>query len=156
MRRLGTNPNGLFFQSNDEPLGRIDCAFTMGGKAVADDTQCNAVKGYDGPSGVGAPIGLGLFKAMNPKAKVHHAAVLNAKAKEKFTGNAHDPFPGGKIATYKWVWGDGSKNSHGASPLHAYAKKGHYTLKLTETDNYGRVSTVSVTVVVRKAKHHKK
>jgi subtilase family serine protease len=43
--------------------GRVDCRFTNSGKdkAIRHHTQCVAAKGYDGPSGMGAPSSLTVF-----------------------------------------------------------------------------------------------
>jgi PKD domain/Subtilase family len=153
---LGENPNGLGNVQTGQALRLLDCAFTHAGKPVKDDTQCNAAKGYDGPSGVGTPIGLTMFKPMSPTVRIHRPASLHAKAAEKFAGGGTDPFPGGKISSYVWVWGDGTHKSHGPSPSHSYAKPGRYVMSLTETDNYGRVATRTVTVIVHNAKPVKK
>jgi hypothetical protein len=46
--------------------GRVDCRFTNSGrdKAIKHHTQCVAAKGYDGPSGMGAPSSLTVFKPL--------------------------------------------------------------------------------------------
>jgi hypothetical protein len=46
--------------------GRVDCRFTNSGKdkVIKQHTQCVAAKGYDGPSGIGAPSGLTVFTPM--------------------------------------------------------------------------------------------
>jgi hypothetical protein len=48
--------------------GRVDCRFTdsPGNVVVPEHSQCLAGKGYDGPSGIGAPIGLTVFTAASP------------------------------------------------------------------------------------------
>lgn len=50
------NPNGI-------GLGVLDCGYPYNGGAgtLANRRQCNAGSGYDGPSGVGTPNGLGVF-----------------------------------------------------------------------------------------------
>jgi len=61
--------------AGDRPIGRIlanviysqltDCDFGPTGNAVLPNNgQCNAGKGYDGPTGVGVPKGLNLFKPL--------------------------------------------------------------------------------------------
>ncbi len=50
----GVNPN-------TEGHGTLDCAWGAAGGAVAGDLACDAGTGYDGPSGVGTPNGLGAF-----------------------------------------------------------------------------------------------
>ena len=48
--------------------GRIDCRFTDNArnKVVPHHSQCLARKGYDGPSGIGAPSGLQVFTPIAP------------------------------------------------------------------------------------------
>jgi PKD repeat protein len=117
----------------------VDCEYT---------TACNAAPGYDGPSGVGTPTGLGLFKPLAPTAAISAPSSLSANALAAFSGTAStDPYPGGSIAKYVWSWGDGSESS-GAAPGHAYSAPGEYTVTLTVTDNYG-LSSAPVTARVK-------
>ncbi len=51
----GANPN-------TEGYGTLDCAWTATGAPSAGDLACDAGTGYDGPSGVGTPNGLGGFE----------------------------------------------------------------------------------------------
>jgi hypothetical protein len=64
------NPNAVF--------GRVDCKGT---------TACNAAPGYDGPSGVGAPNGLGAFRSTAKQAQEEQEAASvrqhEAEAKKK-------------------------------------------------------------------------
>jgi hypothetical protein len=48
--------------------GRVDCRFTNSSKdkAIKHHTQCVAAKGYDGPSGIGAPSSLTVFTPLAP------------------------------------------------------------------------------------------
>lgn len=55
--------------------------------------------------------------------------------------------PDGTIASYSWTFGDGGAAT-GASPSHAYAVAGVYTVVLTVTDNCGRTATDSLTATV--------
>ena len=49
--------------------------------------------------------------------------------------------PDGNIASYAWVYGDGTTGS-GPSPTHIYAENGTYRVKLTVTDNRGATDVV--------------
>jgi hypothetical protein len=143
------NPNALFLRHGRVAVGTVDCGFkrhTPKPAKVAADRQCNAANGYDGPTGVGTPNGLSLFTAMSPHATITHRA-LRAKHPSSFTGSGRDPFPGGKLVTFHWDWGDGSASA-GATPTHRYAQAGHFTVKLTVTDNYGRAGSATSTVTV--------
>jgi len=57
---------GFFGQSPNVFYGQlVDCDFGSTGSAVlANNGECNAGKGYDGPTGVGVPKGLNLFKPL--------------------------------------------------------------------------------------------
>jgi PKD repeat protein len=126
---------------------RVDCEYT---------TACDAAPGFDGPSGVGAPNGLGLFKPLLPTAAITLPAATKAGVAATFNAAASsDPYPGGSISSYSWSWGDGTPTSGGATPTHTYLAPGEYTVALTVTDNYGLTSTSilkSVTVAARTAK----
>ncbi len=129
-------------QCEPEPgLGKVDCQGT---------TACNAAPGFDGPSGVGTPNGLGLFKPPLPTAVITPPASLTEGTPASFSGEGlSDPYPGGSIAEYSWNWGDESETSSGATPTHTYGEAGTYAVTLTVTDNYGLTSastTVSISV----------
>ncbi len=60
--------------------------------------------------------------------------------------------PDGSIASYAWNFGDGASGSgSGATPSHAYAAPGAYTVKLTVTDVAGETSSISHLVEVTNA-----
>jgi PKD repeat protein len=118
---------------------QLDCEYT---------TACNAAPGFDGPSGVGTPNGLSLFKSKLPTAAVTPPGSLRAGATALFTATASsDPYPGGSIASYAWNWGDGTHGS-GAAPTHLYSGPGEYTVTLMVTDSYG-LTSLPVTLSVR-------
>jgi hypothetical protein len=119
---------------------QLDCEYT---------TACDAAAGFDGPSGVGTPKGLGLFKPRLPTAAITPPGPLKAGLAASFAAAASDPYPGGSISSYSWSWGDGTFAS-GASPVHVYSAPGDYTVTLTVTDNYG-VSSLPVTQVANVA-----
>lgn len=124
--------DGLSCGGNEFFGANVDCEGT---------TACNAAPGFDGPSGVGAPNGLGLFEPRLPTAAVTPPGSPRAGAAASFTATAaSDPYPGGSIASYSWSWGDGT-NGSGAAPTHVYFAPGEYTVTLTVTDNYGVTSS---------------
>jgi len=47
----------------------------------------------------------------------------------------------GKIVSWRWDFGDGSKGSSGEVVTHAYKEPGSYKVTLTVTDNDGASST---------------
>jgi hypothetical protein len=135
------NPNGL-------GKGLLSCMFSASGVAQADTTQCTATTGFDGPSGVGTPNGLGGFAPLTPTPTFNPPTGVKQGVAANFSGSATDPFPGGTISSYSWGWGDGTGANSGATPNHTYAADGTYTVTLTATDGYGQVGTISHTVSV--------
>jgi PKD domain/Subtilase family len=121
---------------------RMDCEAT---------TACNAAPGFDGPTGVGTPASLALFKPLAPKGSIAPPAKAVAHEAASFSGTASDPNPGGGASgfgTYAWGWGDGSESS-GQAPTHTFAAAGEYTVTMTYTDRYGiKAAPVSVKVAV--------
>ena len=126
------NPNGL-------GIGLLDCSFPLNGrnvsKAPARNRQCNAVSGYDGPSGLGAPAGLSMFTPTSPKlsvtvpsAKVHQSGTYKVTVTER-SSSTH-------VTGYAWTWGDGSStNGTTATATHTYSKAGTYTATVTVSDS---------------------
>ena len=122
-------------------FGDIDCEGT---------TACDAAPGFDGPSGVGTPDGLGAFKPLFPTAAITPPSSPKAGVSAGFSASeSSDPYPGGSISSYSWTWGDGTPSSGSREPVHTFASANTYTVTLTVTDNYGLMSvpdTQSVTV----------
>lgn len=137
----GTNPNGL-------GKGLLSCVFNAAGVVQANDTQCTAVSGFDGPSGVGTPTGITDFQAMTPSPTYTPPTGVMPGVSTNFSGSATDPFPGGSISSYSWNWGDGTSPTSGASVSHTYATGGTYTVTLSATDNYGQLGSVQHSVTV--------
>lgn len=55
--------------------------------------------------------------------------------------------PDGSIASYAWVFGDGSTSTQ-ANPTHRYSGSGSYQVTLTVTDNSGASDSTSSTVTI--------
>jgi PKD repeat protein len=85
---------------------------------------------------------------LKPTASFSAPTGVSPGAATSFSGSATDPFPGGTISSYSWHWDDGTSNSTGANPSHTFASAGTYAVKLTATDNYGQVGTVTHDVTV--------
>jgi PKD repeat protein len=64
-----------------------------------------------------------------------------------FNGSTSRPAPGRVIRSYDWDFGDGTTGS-GANVQHAYAVTGTYVVVLTVTDDAGRTSTATTSIVV--------
>jgi PKD repeat protein len=111
------------------PEWRFDCEGT---------TSCNASTGFDGPSGVGAPASLSLFKPLLPIASITPPVKpVVGKSLTFSAAGSTDPYPGGAGGTtYSWTFGDGGTAS-GIAPSHTYATIGKRTVTLTVTDGYG-------------------
>jgi subtilase family serine protease len=133
--------------------GAVDCDYSPDGSTLATGLlACDAGTGYDGPSGVGTPIGLGPFTPIAPTARITLPTSIQAGSTETYSGSTStDPFPGGSISTYSWNWGDGSPVSTGVSPSHMYTTSGTFTITLTVTDNYGLVGHATATATVSPA-----
>jgi len=63
-----------------------------------------------------------------------------------FNGQASSD-PDGTVASYAWTFGDGA-TATGATPTHAYASPGTYTVALTVTDNLGATGTASTSATI--------
>jgi hypothetical protein len=129
--------------------GIVDCDYPgTGSTPSAGDLACDAGTGFDGPSGVGTPNGLGAFTATGPTATIAGPTTIKHAKSGKWTATTTDPFPGGSVTSYKWNWGDGSSTTTTTtgSSKHTYAKAGSYTITLTVTDNYGQTGTATYKV----------
>ena len=137
---------------NTQGYGMLDCDYPASGTAPSvGDRACDALPGYDGPSGVGTPNGLGAFAKTGPTATISGPkSVAHAKL-GKWTASVKDPFPGGVVTSYSWNWGDGSAATVTTSgrASHDFVKGGvTRTITLTLRDSYGQKGTVTYSVKV--------
>ncbi len=115
---------------------------------------CQAVTGYDGPTGLGTPDGTAGFagsggggggggggNAAPTAAFTWGCADLTCS----FTDTSSDS--DGSIAAWSWSFGDGSTSSL-QNPSHGYSGSGSFPVTLTVTDNLGATATVAHTVTV--------
>ena len=127
--------------------GLLDCGYPYDGSegTIAANTQCNATSGYDGPSGVGTPNGLGAFKPMIPKISLAGPSLIRVNHAAAFTATGFsDPIPGSSAASYHWSWGDGQTSVTSVpSASHTFTTRGTPTVKLTVVDDNGRSSVAS-------------
>ena len=121
-------------------------------------TACNAAPGFDGPSGVGTPNSLALFKPLSPTAVISPPPKIFSGIAATFSAaSSSDPYPGAS-PTYTWSWGDGTPSGNGVTPTHTYATPGQYEVTLTVSDAYGFKSApvaTKVTVVEKTAQEIK-
>ena len=114
------------------------------------DRACDALPGYDGPTGVGSPNGA---DHVHPDRAVRHDQrpdTVTHGTSRTWLASTTDPFPGGAVTSYKWNWGDGTTTTTSTgNASHTYATGGvTRTITLTVTDNYGMTGSATHTVKV--------
>jgi len=132
--------------------GILDCDYPATGTTPAvGDRACDALPGYDGPTGVGTPNGLGAFAKTGPTAKIAGpTSVAHGTTTHMWTATTTDPFPGGHVTSFTWNWGDGTANTvtTTGSAAHAYTTAASRTITLTVKDNYAATGTATYHVTV--------
>ncbi len=112
---------------------------------------CQAVVGYDGPTGLGTPIGTSGFGGGSgggggtnspPTASFTYSCTDLSCS---FTDTSVDS--DGTISAHAWTFGDGSAST-AVNPSHSYSGSGTYTVTLAVTDNGGATGTTSQQVTV--------
>ncbi len=132
-------------------IGAVDCDYpAAGADPTIGDRACDALPGYDGPTGVGTPKGLGAFAPTGPAAKIAGTTSIVHGVSGTWTASTTDPFPGGKVTSYSWGWGDGTTTvTTTGSASHHYADAGaHDTITLTVTDSFGERGRTTHAVAV--------
>jgi subtilase family serine protease len=137
---------------NLQGFGVVDCDYPATGSTPAvGDRACDALAGYDGPTGFGSPNGLAAFMKTGPTATISGPTSVTHGSTRSWSATTTDPFPGGSVTSYKWNWGDGSAPTvtSTGSASHNYATGGvTRTITLTVTDNYGMTGTATHPVTV--------
>ncbi|HVU74250.1 MAG TPA: PKD domain-containing protein, partial [Mycobacteriales bacterium] len=120
---------------------------------------CKAVAGYDGPTGLGSPIGVSGFGGSSGGGGGGGGGGTNSPPTAAFTASCTNLVCGftdastdsdGTVTGWSWTFGDGGTSTT-QSPSHTYAAAGTYTVTLTATDNGGATSSVSQSVTVTQA-----
>jgi subtilase family serine protease len=142
------NPNGL-------GPGKVDCSFPLGGRDPAGppplNSGCNAVAGYDGPTGLGTPNGLRLYTSTAPRVTLTGPQVLKVRSSAKFTVSAHNRVSGAHVKKYAFRFGDGhSVTSSSPKAHHTYKRPGTFTATVTVTDSLHQVVIKKTAVTVHK------
>jgi len=142
---------GLCRDENLAGDGVLDCAYTAAGQVAVSDRACDALTGYDGPTGVGTPAGITLFDKTGPSGSITGPASVTHGQSAKWKTTAADPFPGGKLVKYSWNWGAGTTTvTTTDSASHTYKTKGvTRTITLTVTDSYSQAGTITFKVKVK-------
>lgn len=132
--------------------GVLDCDYPATGSTPSvGDRACDALAGFDGPTGVGTPNSLTAFAKTGPKATVSGPTAIAHGTSGTWTATTTDPFPGGAVTSYSWNWGDGTAATvtTTGSASHTYATGGaSHTITLTVTDNYSQKGTATHVVTV--------
>ncbi|MEO9139137.1 MAG: PKD domain-containing protein [Jatrophihabitans sp.] len=143
------NPNRL-------NMNMVDCSFGPGPSEYVPQSRnraCNAAAGFDGPSGVGTPHGLGLFKRTDPIMRITHPSTTNYGRSTTFVASGSERLPHTYLSTLSWNWGDGRTSTvpsrTGKTVTHAYARKGTFTVTLTVYDTRYQSTVTQTRITVR-------
>jgi subtilase family serine protease len=112
---------------------------------------CQAMTGFDGPTGLGTPIGATGFGGSTggggggntPPTASFTSSCTGLSC--TFTDTSTDL--GGSVVSWSWNFGDGGTSSL-QNPTHTYGAANTYTVGLTVTDNDGATNSTSHSVVV--------
>jgi chitodextrinase len=147
------NPNNTFYCAdqacdNGTVWLDLDCAFAPDQNGanstalVAHYNQCYAAPGYDGPSGVGVPDGLGAFAKPTATATISGPLDVN-KRSAAFKAVIHDTVPGGTVSAAKWTFSDAAASKSGATVRHFSQRAGTFTAKVIVSDGVGVLASAS-------------
>jgi subtilase family serine protease len=144
------NPNNLA-DSQGNWLGLLDCGFAYDGSegTRANNTQCNAAPGYDGPSGVGTVNGVRLLRSAQPSVQLAHPHRLRAGVAQIYRAVRFVDTIGTPVR-YVFRWGDGTPPTRAARwyVRHRFAEPGRYVVRVSVVDSLGRTATAAEAVRV--------
>jgi hypothetical protein len=140
------NPNAL-------GGGETDCSYPRDTSDPASpppvSSECNTMTGYDGPSGLGAPLGAALFSPSSPSVSLHTPRVVHFHKPTTFTATAAERLTGAHITAVRFSWGDGhSSSGTTARRSHTYTRRGHYDVTVVVTDSAGGQSRSDISITV--------
>jgi hypothetical protein len=147
------NPNNLLVGSLH--LGNLDCSFPRIRAGVLAppviSSECNAVAGYDGASGIGTPVSGALLAATNPKISITRPRTLRLRKPASFTIHDTTRIAGTHISGTLVDWGDGKESTGIAlTKSHVYRKPGRYFVIAVVEDNLHQESIAFTSVTVGK------
>lgn len=142
---------------NSVGAGNLDCSFPRDTSDPASpppfSSECNAVDGYDGASGLGAPGTDGLFRSTAPSVTLTHPSSLRLTHAATFKAGVSEVISGAHATSYTWYWGDGhsttvSSSSSSISTSHTYTRACSCTVTLSVWDSAHQqvIKTTHVTV----------
>ena len=102
---LGTNNPNWYYGA------MVDCSYPARHRVKhvpAKDPECNAVPGYDGPTGVGTPHGLAAFHTTLPAVAISASSPRHPHHRITFTGHVKRVLTKSSIKHKTWTWGDHS------------------------------------------------
>ena len=128
----GTFVQTGFGTSNPNPnalgAGPVDCSFPLNGAAPAttppESSECNATIGFDGPTGIGAPLGAGLFASTSPAVSLTPPAVVRLDKVALFTAHATERLSTAHITAVSFAWGDGHTTTGIGTDPHPHLHEG--------------------------------
>jgi PKD domain len=144
------NPNSLGF-------GLLDCSFPRNRSrrnVQHTSSECNTVRGYDGPTGLGAPESLALYRATNPSAQIALPHRVRAHVLQRYAARVRRQVTPDRIVGYTWQWGDGTR-THRASRFthHTYRRGGTFHANLRVFDSRHQTTVKRFTVRVLRTSH---
>jgi hypothetical protein len=147
----------LFGKNNPNANGHgiVDCNFPRNNQSVqtlpTPSRECTAARGYDGPSGLGAPKNLSVLTATSPTISITRPSTQVVGRAASFVARVHEPVGWVHPQHYYWTWGDGhtSFTTH-AGTAHTYARTGTYRVRLRLTDTSYQTVYVRTTITIKR------
>lgn len=147
VRRSTHNPNRL-------GLGLVDCTFSRSGSESvprARRSECNAVTGYDGASGVGAPDRTSLFSRTDPYLSISAPSKPKRHKSLKLTAHVREPLANTRATIYKWTWDHhSSRVTHSRTLHHTFKKAGRHRVSLKVIDSRYQISYYAKVLTIRR------